>query len=388
MRSPGPAAVSRSLPLPPLDLMERVGPVSIPAEMAEVPGTADMLAEAPWVRPGDPGETYQDLGELLCDHLLETLPKDWSSHGKRVLDFGCGAGRVLRHFPSRLPDAEIWGCDIDRRSVEWLEDNLVPPLHVFLNGEAPPLPQPSGYFDLIVAGSVFTHLVEEWSPWLLELRRVLSKDGLLVATFSNTGLNFPLQESEWHDDWDEDQIAMHVFNSGVSWDEGGPAVFHSLWWLEAHWGRAFEFLHLQPVGWGFERGSQYGQGIAVMRKTPGDLTREGLEAIEPDEPRELAALNYSLRNSRRETASRLRESKHFAGLLDSERARLLEERDRAQEERDRALEETAVYRHSRSWRFTAPLRELVRVATAAVRVGKALLGRRSELGSGSGTRSS
>jgi SAM-dependent methyltransferase len=372
---------SRLLPLPPLELMERVGPVSIPAGVVPEGWAPDMIAASPWLRPGDAGETYERLGELLCDHVLEVLPADWSFRGKRVLDFGCGAGRVLRHLPSRAPGAEIWGCDIDRRSIEWLEENLSPPLHVFVNGEDPPLPQPSGAFDLILVGSVFTHLVEGWSPWLLELRRVLSDDGLLVATFINTGLNFPLQDAEWHEDWDEDQIGMHVFNAGVSWDEGGPAVYHSLWWLKAHWGRAFEFLHLQPVGWGFEKGSQYGQGIAVMRKRPGDLTREDLEAIEPDEPREVAALSYSLRNSRRETASRLREARHFAWRLESEGARL-------KKERDRAREVAQAFRQSRIWRVTAPLRALGRASAAANRVRRSLPSRPRELGSDANSRPS
>lgn len=171
---------------------------------------------------------------------------------------------------------------------------------------------------------------------------------------------------------------MHVFNCGASWDEGGPAVFHSLWWITAHWGRAFEFLHLQPVGWGFEKGSRYGQGIAVMRKRPGDLTPENLEALEPDEPREVDALNYSLRNTRRETAFRQREVRHFAGLLSSERARLakaqategrkLEQarRDlkRQKRRRERARKEARAYGTSLSWRVTAPARALVRLAVA------------------------
>ena len=55
-------------------------------------------------------------------------------------------------------------------------------LRVFLNGFAPPLPLPDAHFDVVTAFSVFTHIDELDSPWLLELRRILKPGGLLDAT--------------------------------------------------------------------------------------------------------------------------------------------------------------------------------------------------------------
>lgn len=40
---------------------------------------------------------YEQVGSLVRDDLIELLPPDWSFESKRILDFGCGAGRVLRH---------------------------------------------------------------------------------------------------------------------------------------------------------------------------------------------------------------------------------------------------------------------------------------------------
>ena len=322
----------------------------------------------------DSVEAYERLGRAVWDDFRGALPEGWTLEGKRVLDFGCGAGRVLRHLVPEAPRAELWGCDIDRPSIEWLEQNLSPPLHVFVNGERPPLPHASGTFDLIYAASVFTHLVDEWSAWLLELHRLLADDGLLVASFLNTGLKFSPEVAEWHDGWDEDQIGMHALNAGASWDEGGPVVYHSIWWIEAHWGRAFELLHVQPAGLALPPGSTSSQGFAVMRKRPGRFSGQTLEALEPGEPREIAALEYSLRNSRRETGYRQGESRHFARLLDLERERLgrklvagrrkLKRRRRrsSTEKRrhDRARKEAKRYRGSLSWRVTGPLRALLR----------------------------
>jgi len=351
--------------------MDRVSSLSKP-EADRPPAPAKLLDQAAWERTDVAAEAYDSMGWTLREHVIGALPKGWSFEGKRVLDFGCGAGRVLRHLLREAESAEVWGCDRDEPSIRWLDENLCPPLNVFANSERPPLPQPSASFDLIVAVSVFTHLVEDWSEWLLDLHRLLRDDGLLVATFTNRGLSFPLDAENWHEAWDEDQIGMHVYNSGMSWDEGGPAVYHSLWWLQAHWGRAFEFIHLQPAGLGFVEGSSYGQGIAVMRKKPIALTPEDLEVPEAEEPREIAALFYTLRHSRRETAARVGEIRRLtaglAAIREKSTARTRPSRGRRHKLRRRKKKLRRVrgklraHRRSLSWRCTAPLRALVDMA--------------------------
>lgn len=175
---------------------------------------------------------------------------------------------------------------------------------------------------------------------------------------------------------------MHVFNSGLGWDEGGPVVFHSPWWLEAHWGRAFELVDLFPDGFGTYPGSSLGQGVAVLRKKAGEFTPEDLEAAEPDEPRELAALQYSLRHSRRETAARFEEARGVARKRESQRASFEAEcveqqrkvrrtrrslrRTKGELKRERgrlrkARRKARAYRTSLSWRLTAPVRLLIRL---------------------------
>ena len=92
--------------------------------------------------------------------VLDTLPDGWSPDGKRILDFGAGAGKVLRHLLDDWKGAELQGCDIDRASIEWLGANLSPPVHAFVNRETPPLDCGDGRFDLVLAMSVFTHLTD------------------------------------------------------------------------------------------------------------------------------------------------------------------------------------------------------------------------------------
>jgi SAM-dependent methyltransferase len=120
----------------------------------------------------DIAAAYDAIGRHSRARIERLLPADWSWEGRRVLDFGCGAGRTLRHFLDEAEHAEFHGCDIDDRSIAWLSENLSPPFHVFQNGESPGLPSPDRFFDVAYALSVFTHLGDHWADWLLELRRV------------------------------------------------------------------------------------------------------------------------------------------------------------------------------------------------------------------------
>lgn len=244
----------------------------------------------------DPLGSYEELGHQLRRYLVDVLPADWSFEGKRVLDFGCGAGRVLRAFLPEAKVAKFYGADIDARSIEWLERNLSPPLHVLRSGESPPLDLPDDSFDLIYAYSVFTHIADEWSAWLLELHRLMRDDALLFATFLGPGMSEPIAEEPWI----EQRVGMNVLRHGQDWDSGGPMVFLSPWWIREHWGRAFEVLELREAGV-ITAAPSAGQGMVLMRKRPGTFRREDLERIDAaNEPREIAALQHNIRQLHRE----------------------------------------------------------------------------------------
>src|SRR4051794_19709338 len=76
----------------------------------------------------DPDVAFDNLGLQTKRQITRLLPDDWSWNGKRVLDFGSGAGRTLRHFAQEAEVAEFWGCDIDGPSIDWMRATLCPPL--------------------------------------------------------------------------------------------------------------------------------------------------------------------------------------------------------------------------------------------------------------------
>jgi len=248
---------------------------------------------------GDVLASYERLGADARQVILETLPADWTPQDKRVLDFGVGSGKILRHLSDDWSGAELEGCDIDRASVEWLEANMSPPVHAFVNSEKPPLDAPDGRFDLVLAMSVCTHLTDYSLAWLAELHRVLAEDGLLIASFLGREAYGAYADGSW----DDADIGMNIVHYGQSWDLGGPTVFHSEWWLREHWGRAFEIVSLRD---GRAPGDH---DIVLLRRRAGPASAEELEKSS-DDPRELSALRFQVRQLLDETRELRR---HAAG---------------------------------------------------------------------------
>ncbi len=98
-----------------------------------------------------------------------------------VLDFGCGCGRVTRHWKD-LDGPSLFGSDYSAPAIEWCDTNL-PFAEFSVNDAAPPLEYSDGAFDFVYAISVFTHLVEDLQlAWMPELKRILRPGGLLLVT--------------------------------------------------------------------------------------------------------------------------------------------------------------------------------------------------------------
>jgi SAM-dependent methyltransferase len=121
---------------------------------------------------------------------------------ERVLDVGCGAGRLAVGLVEYLgPHGRYEGFDVHRESVTWAVNHLAVGdprfrfTHVDVrNGSYNPhgredaatfrFPYSEGSFDLAVLLSVFTHQVpDDMTHYLSEIARVLSPGGRCVATY-------------------------------------------------------------------------------------------------------------------------------------------------------------------------------------------------------------
>jgi len=104
-------------------------------------------------------------------------------HGGRVLDYGCGAGRLVA--AGRARNLDIFGTDVFYGGSTTLHDAapLVAAGHV--REMLPPehrIPFPDATFDLVVNNQVMEH-VEDLDAVLAEIHRVLKPGGAALSVF-------------------------------------------------------------------------------------------------------------------------------------------------------------------------------------------------------------
>jgi SAM-dependent methyltransferase len=223
----------------------------------------------------------------------------------------------------------------------------------FREAEGRPLPFPDGAFAEIEARCAFTSLTEGWAEWLLELRRLLSEDGRLLIGLSGRESFEQLAGRPW----DESLVGMTVLSPLDG--PGRRLVFHSEWWIRAHWGRAFEVVSIEESD----------GRTAVLRKRPGDVTADDLERPDPGDQREQAAAraNSSFLADQIDRATRHHQSELEEQREDMNRELMRRSFAAADAEWSRrgpgspATLVAAEYEATTSWRLTKPLRALGRL---------------------------
>jgi SAM-dependent methyltransferase len=135
---------------------------------------------------------------------------------RRVLDFGCGCGRVLRHFAPLARQTEFHGVDYNPELVYWCR-RVVPFAHIERNRLEPPLVYADETFDLIYALSTFTHwTVDLQMAWIREFTRILKPGGLLMMTAHGDYYMFaltPAQREMYHAGL---PVVVHEDSSGTN----------------------------------------------------------------------------------------------------------------------------------------------------------------------------
>jgi SAM-dependent methyltransferase len=188
----------------------------------------------------------------------------------RLLDFGCGCGRFLRHMGSLAHHVEIHGTDIDAEMIAWLRGN-VPFGRFEVAPHEPPLPYPDHHFDLVINHSVFTHLDERLQDlWLVELQRITQEGALLLLTVqSQASWNRMCEASDRAGD-ETERWRAQLESRGILFISDDafigsthPDFYHSTvhapWYVFEHWTRFFDITAYLPEG-------SWSQDLVVMRR--------------------------------------------------------------------------------------------------------------------------
>lgn len=101
--------------------------------------------------------------------------------GKRILDVGCGSGKVLREFLEfGAPHESLIGVEIQNWRLE--EAKAFTPHLPLVNADGCHLPFDDDCFDLVMQFTVFSSILDDdvRREMAAEMRRVLRPDGLLL----------------------------------------------------------------------------------------------------------------------------------------------------------------------------------------------------------------
>lgn len=114
----------------------------------------------------------------------------------RVLDVGCGTGRLLHRAAGVFPAAELVGVDPAAEMVREAEASLPSDVHArFLHGAAEALPFADASFDVVVSSMSF-HRWADQKAGLREVRRVLA-GGRLFALAEGFAVGALLRFGFW-----------------------------------------------------------------------------------------------------------------------------------------------------------------------------------------------
>jgi len=152
--------VAISLPLPPPDLQQQFFSREVPFE------------------------AFLETGRRCADSLERALAAQSLTMAgfHRLLDFGCGCARVLRHFAPLFEGREFHGTDADTATIQWNRAHI-PGVTFHQHAAEPPFPFPKREFDCVWSIAAFSRLPEASAiRWLSHLQQVLRPGGIALIS--------------------------------------------------------------------------------------------------------------------------------------------------------------------------------------------------------------
>jgi SAM-dependent methyltransferase len=212
------------------------------------------------IAPGDAmfggnHDHYFGVGASALSNILHALAVTDTTPA-RILDFGCGAGRVTRWLRSAFPSAAIEGCDIREADLQFVAGEF--DVRTWVSGTDVSLLKPPSSYDLIWVGSVFTHLPMRVSVELFDkLASWLNPAGVLVFTSHGRHVSALGEQSNFYgipDDWSrvlsEYRNRKYGYADYAQTPGYGISVTQLSWWAELVSSRSnLRLITMYERGW-------------------------------------------------------------------------------------------------------------------------------------------
>lgn len=131
----------------------------------------------------EPNPSYRvryDLNQLQKYESVLNHHKNSLTDFEKVLEFGCGHGRLIQYLFGINTKASVFGTDILQEQINECKEKFFNGVFI-QNKPKPPIDFQDSQFDFIYSYSVFTHLSESnHLAWLKELARILRPGGMML----------------------------------------------------------------------------------------------------------------------------------------------------------------------------------------------------------------
>ena len=139
---------------------------------------------------------YEKIGNAFCKLLIEHA--NLSSKSK-ILDVGCGTGRLANPIIQMLGDGQYFGFDNNAKYIDYCKNRWAKHSDQFIHADIQhdeynptgavnlmdyKFEYPDCFFDVAASIAVFNHFETKWVfRYIAEMTRVLKPKGILFATF-------------------------------------------------------------------------------------------------------------------------------------------------------------------------------------------------------------
>ena len=149
--------------------------------------SVDAFAQSSEPTPEELERFFQDGQQKANRWVFPWLDETSTTDEHRILEFGCGMGRLLRTLAQRYQPTQLIGIDISPSMIEFARTHIPSAVALHVTGSDFPIPDDS--IDRVFSYAVFQHISRKSNviKAIAEICRILKPGGRLKLQFSMAG---------------------------------------------------------------------------------------------------------------------------------------------------------------------------------------------------------